>query len=113
LPGLIAGLPTDDVYISIDKDCLLRDAAFTNWEAGLINLDWLLGALKIIKKRKNIVGLDITGEYSRPVLKGRMKNLFSRLDHPKQDILSPEPPGINSLNESTNLKILDLFLGQP
>jgi len=110
LSGLLERLPTDDVYITIDKDCLSRQAAFTNWEEGLLGLDWLLGALNIIKNKKNIVGLDITGEYSPVILKGLLKGFFSWADHPKENFLPEDTAAINAINESTNLKILDLFI---
>lgn len=99
-----------DVYISIDKDCLLNAYALTNWEEGLLPLDWLINALSIVKEEKNIIGMDITGEYSPVIIKNPIKNFLSSIDHPKQTAEKITPSKIVSLNEATNLKILDLFL---
>ncbi|MDP2923596.1 MAG: hypothetical protein Q8O30_07775 [Candidatus Omnitrophota bacterium] len=107
--NLLCRIPTDDVYISIDKDCLTKDYALTNWEEGPMPLEWLLTALNIIKNKKNIVGLDITGEHSPVVVKGWLKRFVSYLDHPKQTLLTKDLERINNINESTNLKILGIF----
>lgn len=106
----IQSLPTKKVYVSIDKDCLKSDFALTNWEEGKLSLDQLLTMLKIIKEKLDIVGLDITGDYSKVPAAGIIKGLISRLDHPR-DIKADKFPQdfITAINESTNLKILDLL----
>ncbi|MFA5286994.1 MAG: hypothetical protein WC394_01825 [Candidatus Omnitrophota bacterium] len=106
----ILRLPTKKVYVSIDKDCLKSDFALTNWEEGKLSLGQLLIMLKIIKEKLDIVGLDITGDYSKPSISGIIKGLISRLDHPKEIKADKFPQDlITSINESTNLKILDLL----
>ncbi|MCK9614491.1 MAG: hypothetical protein M0R48_03185 [Candidatus Omnitrophica bacterium] len=107
---LLKNMPVNDVYISIDKDCLSSAYALTNWEQGSVPIDWLLNALSIIKEEKNVVGMDITGEYSPIMIKNPLKRFLSSLDHPKQTAEEIEPSKIVSVNETTNLKILDLFL---
>lgn len=107
---LLKRIPTQDVYVSIDKDCLLKEYALTNWEEGVISLSWLISALSLIKKEKNIVGMDITGEYSQILIKNPIKRFLSAIDHPKQTAQVIEPSKIVSVNEATNLKILDLFV---
>jgi len=107
---LLKNMPVDDVYVSIDKDCLSSAYALTNWEQGSVSLDWLLSALSIIKKEKKIVGMDITGEYSPIVIKNPIKRFISLLDHPKQTAETVAPSTVVSVNEATNLKILDLLL---
>ena len=108
--ALILRLPTRKVYISIDKDCLTNEFALTNWEEGKFSLDQLLMMLKIIKDNLDIVGLDITGDYSKSSVLGIIKGAISRLDHPK-DIQADKlfQDKINSTNESTNLKILQVL----
>ena len=106
----ISRLPTKKVYLSIDKDCLKSDFALTNWEEGKLSLDQLLIMLKIIKEKLDIMGLDITGEYSKISMPGIIKGAISRLDHPKEIKADKFPQDfIASINESTNLKILELF----
>jgi len=107
---LLKNMPVDDVYVSIDKDCLSNAYAVTNWEQGTMSVDWLSSALSIIKEEKRIIGMDITGEYSPIVIKNPVKRFLSSLDHPKQAAETVEPSKIISINEATNLKILELFL---
>ncbi|MDD4954813.1 MAG: arginase family protein [Candidatus Omnitrophica bacterium] len=107
---ILTRIPSKNVYISIDKDCLTSEFALTNWEEGGVSLEWLLAALTIIKQEKNIIGMDITGEYSPIELKNPLKIFLSSLDHPKQPAKDVSAGKISAVNEATNLKILDLFL---
>lgn len=103
-------LPSKDVYVSIDKDCLNYDSALTNWEEGRFSLEQLLLMLKLIKENFNIIGLDVTGDYSQIHLSGLTKRIISYWDHPK-DIkpLKVSQEFISAVNEKTNLKILELL----
>jgi len=107
-------IPTRQVYVSIDKDCLKKEYALTNWEEGCLSLDELLAILQMIKNNFEIVGLDILGDYSFPRVKGLIKNFVVRMDHPdnftahtKSDVF------INNVNQDTNIKLLDYLLSTP
>ncbi|MDD5464806.1 MAG: hypothetical protein PHP73_00420 [Candidatus Omnitrophica bacterium] len=105
--GLIKGLPERKVYISIDKDCLKKDFALTNWEEGLLRLDQLLAMLKLMRENLDIIGLDVAGDYSVPLVLNKIKSVISRLDHPKKFSAKNYPADlISSVNEQTNLMIL-------
>ncbi|OQB13928.1 MAG: hypothetical protein BWY16_00198 [Candidatus Omnitrophica bacterium ADurb.Bin205] len=107
---LISSLPTKKVYLSIDKDCLKSEYALTNWEEGYFSLDDLLMMLKQIKNSLDILGVDITGDYSRPFFSKRLKSLVSRIDHPnniKADTFSDDK--ISAVNELTNLQIISVL----
>lgn len=104
---VIKRLPTKEIYISIDKDCLKREYALTNWESGQIALGELLKTLRIFKERTCIAGFDINGEYSKePKVSGFIKERLSALDHPQLEDY-PSKETINSINEDTNLAILN------
>jgi arginase family enzyme len=107
---LLKRIPRKDVYVSIDKDCLKNGSALTNWEEGRFSLEEFLLLLKLIKENLNIVGLDITGDYSPILVRGLFKRIASYLDHPK-DIKAYhlDEASITALNEETNLKILKLI----
>lgn len=108
LAQAIGRIGVKDVYISLDKDCLQHKFALTNWEEGKMPLDALLSMLKIIRERLNIVGMDITGEYSPVIVKGAFKRALSFLDHPKNNIAAGLPEAyVSALNTQTNLKILE------
>jgi len=60
-----------------------------------------------MRESLDIIGLDVVGDYSPPVVSGKLKAVLSRLDHPKRlavDNLSEDL--ILKLNEQTNLQIL-------
>jgi len=110
--SLIARLPVKDVYVSIDKDCLDRRGALTNWEEGGLSLDELILMLKLIKENLNIVGLDIAGDYSKEAGLGRLKRFFSRMDHPREIIADKiHQEEITGINERANLRILEALTG--
>lgn len=113
MAGLLQRCASRKAYISIDKDCLCSAHALSNWEEGRFSLDELLRLLKVIQEIMDIVGLDITGEYSEPAVAGRIKALCSRLDHPAGYSAEGKPlEKINTINEETNLRILELLLGR-
>jgi len=110
--SVIKNLPAKKVYVSIDKDCLSSSYALTNWEEGKLALSELLLMLKLIRDNLDIVGLDVTGDYSPVEVRGLLKSLISGWDHPREIAAQKySPEEILHLNESTNLKILEtLFL---
>ena len=48
LDQMIASLPTEAIWITIDKDVLASEDAATNWDQGGMRLTHLLQALRII-----------------------------------------------------------------
>ena len=111
MTDIIERLPTKHIYISIDKDCLNLNYALTNWEPGVLSLGWLLEAIKILKNNTTIIGMDIVGDYSPVKTNSLFKKFCSKWDHPRQLAQEISFDKINEINEATNLKILELFLG--
>jgi hypothetical protein len=114
LLSILKRLPTQRVYLSIDKDCLRNEYALTNWEEGMLSLKELLGMLKLIMDHVEIIGMDIVGDYSQILVNRPLKKLISYLDHPedsKAKYLSNAL--INEINERTNLSILELLHSSP
>jgi arginase family enzyme len=75
-------MPTDAVWISIDKDVLPEDEVVTNWDQGHMPLDALLEFLRAIRAKKRIIGADICGEYAPIAHANALKRIESRLDQP-------------------------------
>jgi arginase family enzyme len=63
---LLSAIPTENVYISIDKDVLNRAFAVTNWDHGNMHLRELLAALQALVRTKNVLGIDVCGELPVP-----------------------------------------------
>lgn len=107
---IIRRLPSNKVYITVDKDCLKTGAALTNWDQGSMPLECLLTMLRMIRDNCDIVGMDITGDYSPVRVDGAFKRAVLWLSHPEKISASRfAGPRINTVNEETNLRILELL----
>jgi len=103
-------LQPKQVYVSIDKDCLIARHSLTNWEEGCLKLEDLLRPLELIQQRAQIVGLDIVGDYSPPIVKGWMKALWAEIDRPKAYSAKGQSDAvIHAVNEDTNMRLLDVL----
>jgi len=63
---LVRLIPTDTVYVSVDKDVLSPLDAATDWDHGSLRLDALLGMLEAVAGAKRLAGVDVCGEYPPP-----------------------------------------------
>ncbi|MBF0502123.1 MAG: arginase family protein [Candidatus Riflebacteria bacterium] len=107
----LAAISTDDVYLTIDKDVLCPDDAVTNWEPGKMPLDELIASLRIIRTHKNIIGIDVSGEFSPSRFSGPSVECFwkrfeSWVDQPW---FTPSAEIACSRNTRTNIALLDCF----
>jgi len=77
-------IDTEAIWLTIDKDVLPESEALTNWDQGQMPLRALLDLIAGIGARRRIVGADICGEFSRPVLRNPFKRIESRIDRPQR-----------------------------
>ena len=77
---IISHIKTQKVYISVDKDCMRLEDAFTNWEQGSMPLSTILATITAIKLQFNIVGADTVGDYSVLHFRSPLKWLGSFFD---------------------------------
>jgi arginase family enzyme len=80
----------EPVYLSIDKDVLAREVVQTNWDQGVMRLEELTAAIRLLQGR--ILASDVTGEVSSYRYRSRFKRFLSGLDR------QPEIPE-RTLNE--------------
>lgn len=87
---ILSAIPTDTVYVSIDKDILDSSVAVTNWDQGDMDVRTLIVYLQSIFTYENVYGIDVCGEL------------------PPSPILSFQQTYQQSVqkNESVNLKLL-------
>jgi arginase family enzyme len=104
LDGLVSRLPTDAVWVTIDKDVLRPADAATNWDQGEMPLEALLAALRRLAIGRRIVGVDICGEYSPPRFFDPVKRVAAWLDHPRAE--RPSPQAL-ARNDHTNRALID------
>jgi arginase family enzyme len=77
-------IDTDAIWLTIDKDVLPESEALTNWDQGQMPLRAIVDLIAGIGARKRIIGADICGEYSAPVLRNPFKRIESRIDRPQR-----------------------------
>jgi hypothetical protein len=99
----------ENVYVTIDLDCLRASEAVTNWEAGrftIADLEWAVGRLR---ESSQIIGGDICGAYSSPKY-ARLKQRFAaEFDHPK--IQLPAAGRIHQINLAALEKLWPVLTG--
>ena len=79
-----ATLARQDVYVTVDLDCLDESEAVTNWEHGLFGAEDIRWAIAEIRARATIVGGDLCGAHSEPRYARWMQRLAACMDHPKK-----------------------------
>ena len=95
------GLRSENVYVTIDFDCLCLEEAVTNWENGrftVAHLEWALGKLR---ESSRIIGGDICGAYSTPHYARWKQSFAAEFDRPKL-----APPNLEKAR-ATNLATLE------
>lgn len=102
IDSVASSLPTDSVYISIDKDCLRSDVACTNWGSGELTLGQVVEAVKRLRTYKNVVGADITGEYSPLEVANPVLRRMAEKSRPR--VPSPTPEDLRR-NGETNIAL--------
>jgi len=79
-----SALAGENLYVTIDLDCLRADDAITNWESGRFTLEdvgWALTQLR--GSGAEIGGGDLCGAFSPPVYARRKQRFAALMDHPK------------------------------
>ncbi len=96
-----------NVYVTIDLDCLNASEAVTNWEAGRFTIEDLEWALGKLRESSLIIGGDICGAYSPPNYARFKQRFAAEFDHPK--IQLPEPDRISRINLAALAKLWPLL----
>ncbi len=75
-----------NVYITVDMDCLREEEAITNWENGLFSAKDVAWAIVCLRSRANVIGGDVCGAYSPPRYERRLQRFAAEWDHPKHSL---------------------------
>ena len=108
--SLAARIPTDEIWITIDKDVLRPADAATNWDQGEMPLDALLDAIRRLARRRRVAGVDICGEYSPPKFRDPLKFVAAWLDRPDAKPVSGETLQRNDLTNRAIVETLEATL---
>ena len=85
IDAVLAAIPTEAIWITLDKDVLPESEALTNWDQGQMPLAALLAMLRAAGQSKRALGADICGEYSPPRHANWLKRIESKMDQPARD----------------------------
>jgi len=110
LDDVLARLPSKRIYISVDKDCLRGEFARSNWDAGELDLGEVCAAIERLRRDCEVVGADVTGEWSAPKFSRPLVRAMSRADHPVQN--APTRAELE-VNAQTNRALWRSFGGLP
>lgn len=105
LTEIIKGIPTETIWITIDKDVLSEQDVLTNWDQGQMRLPALLHMLEVIGNAKRILGADICGEYAVPNFSNALKRIEVHMDQP----LRGDVTTMLKQNESVNRLLLAMI----
>lgn len=101
---IMSHISTEQVYISVDKDCLRLEDAYTNWEQGTLSIEQVSSVIRAIKNKFDIVGADTVGDYSAPVFHSPLKWIGSWLDRKVSNSSSNQL--LLKRNELTNIALI-------
>ena len=106
LDNLIQSLPTEAIWITVDKDVLASEDAATNWDQGGMRLTHLLQAIRALATSKRVLGIDICGEFAKAPHHNLLKRWEAKSDQPAPERWSESDLLRNSI---TNAALLELF----
>jgi arginase family enzyme len=104
---LLGQIPTDTVWITIDKDVLPESEVLSNWDQGQMPLARVLETIRAVAACKRIVGADICGEYSPPQHANLFKRFEARIDQPQREV----GPTAMAQHEHVNRALLAAIAG--
>jgi len=96
-------LANENIYVTIDLDCLRIEEAVANWESGRFSVVDLQWALVTLHESCRIIGGDICGAYSPPKYARRKQRFAAKFDHPKLSL--PDEDKIRAINLATLEKL--------
>jgi hypothetical protein len=102
-------LGENNVYVTIDLDCLRPEEAVTNWESGRFTISDLVWALGKLRESSGISGGDICGAFSEPSYVRWKQRFAAEFDHPK--LARPSADEIRRINVAAFEKLWPLLVG--
>lgn len=99
-----------NVYVTVDIDCLREEEAATNWENGLFTADDIAWALRTLRKSATMIGGDLCGAVSSQQYERRFQRFAGAWDHPK--IATVAPTESLARNMASLTKIWPALIGQ-
>jgi arginase family enzyme len=107
--AFVRDMAGQQIYVTIDIDCLRGEEAVTNWENGRFSVDDVCWALNELRGHNEIVAGDICGAFSPPQYARRKQRFASEMDHPK--LARPPAAEAQQINAHTLQRLLPALTG--
>jgi arginase family enzyme len=107
LSTIVDAIPTEAVWITIDKDVLPEHEVTSNWDQGEMPLARVLETIRALRGRKRILGADICGEYAPAQHANWFKRIEARMDQPRRAVTGADL----AQNERVNIALLRAIAG--
>ena len=104
---IVDAIPTEAVWITIDKDVLPEHEVTSNWDQGEMPLARVLETIRALRGRKRILGADICGEYAPAQHANWFKRIEARMDQPRRAVTGADL----AQNERVNIALLRAIAG--
>jgi arginase family enzyme len=100
------------LYISLDKDVLTASEAVVNWDSGHMTETEVHAILSAFSNAagRDLVGVDIVGDWSAVRLRGLTRRLLHWTEHPALAINANDAA---RRNEALNLRLVDRVVAEP
>ncbi len=115
IENVISNIPTEAVYVTIDKDVLDEKESFSAYQGftGKMHVEELLNALAYIGKTKRVVGLDVCGDASNyeaiETIRTFTKKIMAKRQYDKIPQMHFSSMENIKKNENVNLQIMEQF----
>ena len=83
-------LARQNIYVTVDLDCLREGEAVTNWEQGLFTAADICRAIGELSRHATIIGGDVCGGYSEQRYARWMQRISAKVDHPRKSVIAAE-----------------------
>lgn len=100
------------LYVSLDKDAMWMPESVANWDSGRLDLTEVQEVLQFFLKASgnDLLGMDISGDWSRVETQGIVPRLLHRFQHPRHKVDGDQA---RICNERTNLMLLRFLAHDP
>jgi hypothetical protein len=99
----------ENIYVTIDLDCLRMDEAVTNWESGRFTVADLEWAVRRLRESSRMIGGDICGAYSPPSYARWKQRFAAEFDRPK--LVPPNLEAARAINVAALEKLWPMLAG--
>ena len=98
------------LYISLDKDVMRSEDAVVNWESGHLELTEACAILTAFIEAAGgrLAGMDVTGDWSPVEVRGSLRRLLDRTEHPP---IKADAARAAAINDRTNTAIVAHLAG--